>query len=72
MEMERLHQMTENAAVNGQAAEAGQIRSNFPDALRRRFEVYLTLPATSKVMPMRGVTSNHLGALVKLKARVVG
>lgn len=72
MEMERLHQQAENVDVNGDAAPdggGGNVRSNFPDQLRRRYEVYLTLPGAAKVAHMRAVTSHDLGRLVKIKAR---
>lgn len=72
MEMERVHQIAENADIAGEdAADGGgaAVRSNFPDQMRRRYEVYLTLPTAHKVQPMRSVTSHDLGALVKIKVR---
>jgi hypothetical protein len=70
MEMERRHQMAENMEAEGdEGNENVQIRSNFPDQLRRRYEVYLTLPDKDKLIPMRDVTSHHLGSLVKVKVR---
>ena len=72
MEMERVHQIAENADIAGEDAAAGgggAVRSNFPDQMRRRYDVYLTLPAAHKVQAMRSVTSHDLGALIKIKAR---
>ena len=73
MDMERMHQQNENADINGEAApgdaNAANARSNFPDQLRRRYEVYLVLPTEHSVVPMRGVTANELGKLVKIKVR---
>jgi hypothetical protein len=74
MEMEKLHQLAENVGANGEEAgegNAAHVSSNFPDQLRRRYEVYLTLSETQKLMPMRSVTSHQLGALVKIKVRLV-
>jgi MCM OB domain len=69
MEMEKLHQQAEAADINGGAADVANVRSNFPDQLRRRYEVYLTLPSDARLAPMRGVTSNDLGRLVRIKVR---
>jgi hypothetical protein len=70
MEMARQHNAAENddedAAANGNEA----IKSVFPETLRRRYEVFLTLPAGEKLMAMRSVTSHHLGSLVKMKVRL--
>jgi hypothetical protein len=71
--MEKMHQLAENADINGGEPEGingANVRSNFPDQLRRRFEVYLVLPNEQKVSPMRSVTSHHLGSLVKIKVRI--
>jgi hypothetical protein len=73
MDMEKVHQLAENADINGVEQEGingANVRSNFPDQLRRRYEVYLTLPGEHKVAPMRSVTSHHLGSLVKIKVRM--
>ena len=76
MEMERLHQQQENADINGQDADENQAgnalanaRSNFPEQLRRRYEVYLTLPVEHTLMPMRQVKAQSLGKLIKVKVR---
>ena len=76
MDMERLHQQQENADINGEQpdennAAAGNnnnaVRSNFPAQLRRRYEVYLTLPEAQGLVAMRKVTANDLGRLVRIK-----
>ena len=65
MEMARQHQVAEHGEENAAAAEP--IKSVFPSQLRRRYEIFLQLPDGEKLMPMRGITSHHLGCLVKLK-----
>lgn len=67
MEMARQHQVAEHGEENAAAAEP--IKSVFPSQLRRRYEIFLQLPDGEKLMPMRSITSQHLGSLVKLKVR---
>lgn len=72
MEMEKLHHLQENADMEGVAAVdmSANIKSNFPPQLTRRYEVYLSTPRDEKVVPMRAVTAQHLGSLVKIKGVV--
>jgi hypothetical protein len=69
MEMARQHQVAELGEEN--AAVAEPIKSVFPPQLRRRYEIFLQLPDEEKIMPMRSITSHHLGSLVKLKVRAL-
>lgn len=66
MDLAKQHQINEGGA-DGEQDNGAAVKSAFPEELRRRYEVFLTLPPGEKMLPMRGVTSAHLGSLVKLK-----
>lgn len=70
MDLAKQHQLNEGGD-EGEDGNAVAVKSAFPEELRRRFEVFLTLPPTEKLLPMRGITSAHLGSLVKLKVCAV-
>ena len=75
MEMEKLYTAQENAEQAGvgelPVANNAQFKSNFPPQLTRRYEVYIELPPNEKPTYMRHITSSQLGALVKLKVRLL-
>lgn len=66
MDLAKQHHVNEGG-VEGAEGDGVAVKSAFPDELRRRYEVFLILPPSEKLLPMRGVTSAHLGSLVKLK-----
>lgn len=66
MDLAKQHQVNEGGA-DGEDGNGPAVKSAFPEELRRRYEVFLTLPSGEKLLPMRGVTSTHLGSLVKVK-----
>lgn len=68
MDLAKQHQINEGGE-EGEDGNGVAVKSAFPEELRRRYEVFLTLPPGEKLLPMRGVTSAHLGSLVKLKVR---